>query len=72
LVLIKLKAPLPADGGLSKLSALQKLNDALVTAGKGAFLDGFDLFVNPQDEFMRTADWFLEECQKRIAAATAD
>jgi hypothetical protein len=26
------------------------------------------LFLNPQDEFLRDADWFISECKKRMEA----
>jgi hypothetical protein len=35
---------------------------------KNHLLGGYDLFLNPQDEFLRDADWFIAECKKRMEA----
>lgn len=69
LVCIKLKHPLPSNDQLSKTwPAYKRMNDALMNGVKNNLLGGYDLFLNPQDEFLRSADWFLAECKKRIDA----
>ena len=69
LVCIKLKDPLPSNDQLSKSwPAYQRFQDALMKGVKDNLLEGYDLFLNPQDEFLRDADWFIAECKKRMEA----
>ena len=68
-VCIKLKNPLPSNDPLSQSSPTYKrFNEALMRGIKDNLLSGYDLFINPQDEFLRTADWFIAECRKRMDA----
>jgi hypothetical protein len=68
-VCIKLKNPLPSNDRLSESwPAYKRLNDALMNGVKNNLLGGYDLFLNPQDEFLRDADWFIAECKKRMEA----
>lgn len=70
-VFIKLKKPLPSNDPLSaSFPAYKRFNEAL-TKGVKKTLGGYDLFINPQDEFLRSADWFVVECRKRMSLATA-
>jgi hypothetical protein len=36
---------------------------------KSAIVSGYDVVINPENELMRNADWFLAECRKRMPAA---
>jgi hypothetical protein len=66
---IKLKNPLPSNDRLSESwPAYKRLNDSLMNGVKNNLLGGYDLFLNPQDEFLRDADWFIAECKKRMEA----
>jgi len=68
-VCIKLKNPLPSNDQLSaSWPAYKRFNDALMNGVKNNLLGGYDLFLNPQDEFLRNADWFIAECKKRMDA----
>jgi hypothetical protein len=68
-VCIKLKNPLPSNDRLSESwPAYKRFNDALMDGVKNNLLGGYDLFLNPQDEFLRDADWFIAECKKRMEA----
>lgn len=68
-VCIKLKNPLPSNDKLSQSwQAYNKFDDALMNGVKNNLLGGYDLFLNPQDEFLRSADWFISECKKRMEA----
>jgi len=68
-VCIKLKNPLPSNDRLSESwPAYKRLNDTLMNGVKNHLLGGYDLFLNPQDEFLRDADWFIAECKKRMEA----
>lgn len=68
-VCIKLKNPLPSNDKLSQSwQAYKKFDDALMNGVKNNLLGGYDLFLNPQDEFLRSADWFISECKKRMEA----
>jgi hypothetical protein len=68
-VCIKLKNPLPSNDRLSESwPAYKRLNDSLMNGVKNNLLGGYDLFLNPQDEFLRDADWFIAECKKRMEA----
>ena len=67
-VCIKLKDPLPMTDPLSQaFPAYKRMNEALMKGVTKTLLGGYDLVINPVDEFARTADWFLAECQKRMA-----
>jgi hypothetical protein len=71
-VCIKLKNPIPNTDPMSQASpAYKRLNDALMKGINKAVLGGYDIAINPQDEFARTADWFIGECSKRMAAVSA-
>jgi len=68
-VCIKLKTPLPSNDRLSESwPGYKRFNDALMSGVKNNLLGGYDLFLNPQDEFLRDADWFILECKKRMEA----
>ena len=68
-VCIKLKNPLPSNDQLSaSWPAYKRFNDTLMNGVKNNLLGGYDLFLNPHDEFLRDADWFIAECKKRIEA----
>ena len=68
-VCIKLRKPLPMTDPLSNASPTYKrLNEALMKGVSKAVMGGYDLVINPVDEFARPADWFLAECQKRMTA----
>lgn len=70
LVCIKLKNPLPVNDPLSQsFPAYKRFNEAFLKGIKNNLLGGYDLWINPQDEFLRSADWFLAECKKRMATA---
>jgi hypothetical protein len=49
----------------------KRLNESLLTLLKGAVMGGYDVVINPQNELLRDADWFLLECKKRMPAPTA-
>ena len=69
LVFIKLKNPLTSNDQLSRSwPAYKRFNDMLMNGVKNNLLGGHDLFLNPQDEFLRDADWFIAECKKRMEA----
>lgn len=71
LVFIKLKSPLPTADPLSaSSSAYKRFNEMLLTGIKNNLLGGYDLWINPQDEFSRSADWFIGECRKRMNVAS--
>ena len=71
LVLIKLKSPLPTGDRLGTSSpAYKRLNEMLLKGIKNNLLGGYDLWVNPMDEFSRSADWFIAECRKRMNVAS--
>ena len=68
LVCIKLKNPPAANDPLSQASPTYKcFNEALMKGAK-ALVGGYDVVINPLDQFMRTADWFIAECKKRMPA----
>lgn len=69
LVLIRFKSPVSLT---QKTDVISRLNQVLMNAVKDSVLGGYDVVVNPQEEFMRTADWFLGECRKRISATTTN
>lgn len=70
-VLIKLKEPLPVDDPLSRAyPAYKRMNQAFVKGIGRAILGGYDMAINPLD-FFRTADWFIDECKKRMTDASA-
>lgn len=67
-VCIKLKRSPAANDPLSQASpAYKRLNEALQKSVK-AIVGDYDVCLNPQDDFMRTADWFIAECNKRLPA----
>jgi len=69
LVCIKLKNPLPSNDPLSQSSpAYKRFNEALMKGIKDTVMSGYDLYLNPLDEFAHTADWFIAECRKRMDA----
>jgi len=71
-VCFKLKNPPVAKSRLGQAyPAWDRLNQALVKTMKNAILGGYDVVINPQDELLRDADWFMAECKKRMAAATS-
>ena len=60
-----------ADDPLSQASPTYKrFNEALMKGAK-ALVGGYDVVINPLDQFMRTADWFIVECKKRMPAGSA-
>jgi len=70
-VCIKLKNAPAADDPLSQASPTYKrFNEALMKGAK-ALVGGYDVVINPLDQFIRTADWFIAECKKRMPAASA-
>jgi hypothetical protein len=70
LVCIKLKKPLPVNDALNQsFPAYKRFNEVLMKGIKDNLLGGYDLSINPQDEFLRSADWFIAECKKRMTAA---
>jgi hypothetical protein len=71
LVCIKLKNPPAANDPLSQAyPAYKRFNEALQKGAK-ALVGGYDVIINPMDNFMRTADWFIAECKKRMPADSA-
>ena len=46
----------------------KRFNEALMKGIKDTVMSGYDLYLNPLDEFARTADWFIAECRKRMDA----
>lgn len=72
LVFIKLKKPISANDALSKnFPAYKRFQDALLKGIKDNLLGGYDFYINPQDEFLRSADWFIAECKKRMDRAVS-
>ncbi len=72
-VCIKLKSPIPATDPLSQaFPAYKRFNEALSKGLSHAILGGYDIALNPQDQVSRTADWFIAECGKRMAAAGSE
>ena len=70
LVFIKLKNPISSKDALSEtFPAYKRFQDALLKGIKDNLLGGYDFYLNPQDEFLRNADWFISECRKRMEAA---
>ena len=68
LVCIKLKNPPTVNDPLSQAyPAYKRFNEALQKGAK-ALVGGYDVVINPLDNFMRTADWFIAECKKRMPA----
>jgi len=47
------------------------LNEAFLKAVKSAVLGGYDVVINPQQELLRDADWFISECKKRMPTKPA-
>jgi hypothetical protein len=71
LVCIKLKNPPAATDPLSQAyPAYKRFNEAL-QKGVKALVGGYDVIINPLDNFMRTADWFIAECKKRMPEDSA-
>jgi hypothetical protein len=72
LVFIKLKKPISAKDALSEsFPAYKRFQDALLKGIKDNLLGGYDFYINPQDEFLRSADWFIAECKKRMDPAVS-
>jgi len=44
------------------------LNQTFMKAMKNVVLGGYDFVLNPQQELLRDADWFIDECKKRMPA----
>jgi hypothetical protein len=71
LVCIKLKNPPAATDPLSQAyPAYKRFNEAL-QKGVKVLVGGYDVVINPLDNFMRTADWFIAECKKRMPEDSA-
>ena len=67
-VCIKLKKTPASNDPLSQAwPAYKRLNEALQKGVKG-LLGGYDVFLNPLQDYMRDADWFIAECRKRMPA----
>jgi hypothetical protein len=70
LVFFKLKNPISANDAFSKnLPALKRFQDTVLKGIKDNLLGGYDFYINPQDEFLRSADWFIAEYKKRMEPA---
>jgi len=48
-----------------------RANEAFLKVLKGAVLGGYDVVINPQDQLLKSADWFIAECRKRMSAAAS-
>jgi len=67
-VCIKLRKTPASNDPLSQAwPAYKRLNDALQKGVKG-LLGGYDVFLNPQQDYMCDTDWFIAECRKRMPA----
>ncbi|HWY69588.1 MAG TPA: hypothetical protein VNX88_13045 [Terriglobales bacterium] len=70
-VCIKLrKTPAATDPLSQAWPAYKRLNEALVKGVK-TLVGGYDVFINPAQDFMRDTDWFIAECRKRMPANSA-
>jgi hypothetical protein len=69
-VFIKLNNPIPAKDRLSEnFAAYKRFQEKVLKGIKDNLLGGYDFYLNPQDEFLRSADWFISECKKRMDLA---
>lgn len=48
-----------------------RVNQVVANFMKNTLLNGYDVVINPQDELLRSADWFIAECRKRMSAASS-
>lgn len=48
-----------------------RLNESFLALLKGTVMGGYDVVINPQNELLRSADWFLEECKRRMPTSSA-